>query len=78
MAGPSGQIALPLDWSADGANPMPLVVGPSNAAALRYLADVAHWPTRVAVLVGPHRSGAVRVWGGISRPVLGRVGHGRR
>lgn len=56
-ASAAGQIALPLDWSADGANPMPLVVGPSNAAALRYLADVAHWPTRVAVLVGPHRSG---------------------
>ena len=57
MAGPSGQIALPLDWSAGGANDGPLIVGASNADAVRYLRHVATWPVRTAVLTGPRGSG---------------------
>ncbi|MGN6597060.1 HdaA/DnaA family protein [Sphingopyxis terrae] len=53
----SGQIALPLDWSAGGANDGPLIVGTSNADAVRYLRHVATWPVRTAVLTGPRGSG---------------------
>ncbi|MBL9065500.1 MAG: chromosomal replication initiator DnaA [Sphingopyxis sp.] len=53
----SGQIALPLDWSAGGANDGPLIVGASNADAVRYLRHVATWPVRTAVLTGPRGSG---------------------
>lgn len=53
----SGQIALPLDWSAGGSNDGPLIVGTSNADAVRYLRHVATWPVRIAVLVGPRGSG---------------------
>lgn len=51
------QIALPLDWSAGGSNDGPLIVGTSNADAVRYLRHVATWPVRTAVLTGPRGSG---------------------
>src|SRR3546814_6381317 len=35
------QIALPLDWNAGGANDGPLIVGTSNADAVRYLRHVS-------------------------------------
>ena len=57
MARPTSQIALPLDWSAGGSNDAPLVVGTSNADAIRYLRHVATWPVRTAVLTGPRGSG---------------------
>lgn len=57
MARTSGQIALPLDWSAGGSNDGPLIVGTSNADAVRYLRHVSTWPVRTAVLVGPRGSG---------------------
>ena len=57
MARASGQIALPLDWSAGGLNDGPLIVGTSNADAVRYLRHVSTWPVRTAVLVGPRGSG---------------------
>lgn len=53
----SSQIALPLDWSAGGSNDGPLIVGTSNADAVRYLRHVSTWPVRTAVLVGPRGSG---------------------
>src|SRR3546814_11394576 len=46
------QIALPLDWNAGGANDGPLIVGTSNAAAVRYLRHVSTWPVRPAVQIG--------------------------
>lgn len=52
-----GQIALPLDWSAGGVNAVPLLTGPSNAEAVRFVQDFAHWPLPVAVLTGPAQSG---------------------
>lgn len=61
---PSGQIALPLDWSAGGASDGPLIVGASNADAVRYLRHVSTWPVRTAVLTGPHGSG---------RSLMGRI-----
>ena len=57
MARGTSQIALPLDWSAGGNNEAPLVVGTSNADAIRYLRHVATWPVRTAVLTGPRGSG---------------------
>jgi len=57
MARATGQIALPLDWSAGGPNDGPLIVGASNADAVRYLRHVATWPVRIAVLTGPRGSG---------------------
>jgi len=57
MARATSQIALPLDWSAGGSNDAPLVVGTSNADAIRYLRHVATWPVRTAVLTGPRGSG---------------------
>ncbi len=57
MARPTSQIALPLDWSAGGNNDAPLVIGTSNADAIRYLRHVATWPVRTAVLTGPRGSG---------------------
>lgn len=59
-----GQIALPLDWSAGGSNDGPLIVGTSNADAVRYLRHVSTWPVRTAVLVGPRGSG---------RSLIGRI-----
>ncbi|MBJ7501062.1 MAG: chromosomal replication initiator DnaA [Sphingopyxis sp.] len=63
MARPSGQIALPLDWSAGSGND-PLIVGTSNADAVRYLRHPATWPVRTAVLTGPRGSG---------RSLIGRI-----
>ena len=57
MARSTSQIALPLDWSAGGSNDAPLVIGTSNADAIRYLRHVATWPVRTAVLTGPRGSG---------------------
>lgn len=57
MARTTSQIALPLDWSAGGSNDAPLVIGTSNADAIRYLRHVATWPVRTAVLTGPRGSG---------------------
>lgn len=57
MVQATSQIALPLDWSAGGNNDAPLVVGTSNADAIRYLRHVATWPVRTAVLTGPRGSG---------------------
>lgn len=58
------QIALPLDWSAGGVNDGPLIVGTSNADAVRYLRHVSTWPVRTAVLTGP---------GGSGRSLMGRL-----
>ena len=57
MSPKSSQIALPLDWSAGGANDGPLIIGTSNADAVRYLRHVSTWPVRTAVLNGPRGSG---------------------
>ncbi len=73
MAGPSGQIALPLDWSAGGANDGPLIVGASNADAVRYLRHVATWPVRTAVLTGPRGSGRSLIGRLFARETGGRV-----
>lgn len=64
MARATSQIALPLDWSAGGNNDGPLIVGTSNADAIRYLRHVATWPVRTAVLIGPRGSG---------RSLIGRI-----
>lgn len=57
MSAKPGQYALPLDWSAGGSNDGPLIVGSSNADAIRYLRHVSTWPVRTAVLIGPRGSG---------------------
>lgn len=69
----SGQIALPLDWSAGGANDGPLIVGTSNADAVRYLRHVATWPVRTAVLTGPRGSGRSLMGRLFARKSGGRV-----
>lgn len=69
----SGQIALPLDWSAGGANDIGLIVGTSNADAVRYLRHVATWPVRTAVLVGPRGSGRSLMGRLFARDTGGRV-----
>lgn len=68
-----GQIALPLDWSAGGANDGPLIVGTSNADAVRYLRHVATWPVRTAVLTGPRGSGRSLMGRLFARESGGRV-----
>lgn len=68
-----GQIALPLDWSAGGVNDGPLIVGASNADAVRYLQHVATWPVRTAVLTGPARSGRSLMGRLFARETGGRV-----
>ncbi len=68
-----GQIALPLDWSAGGTNDGPLIVGTSNADAVRYLRHVATWPVRTAVLVGPPGSGRSLIGRLFARETGGRV-----
>ncbi len=68
-----GQIALPLDWSAGGSNDGPLIVGTSNADAVRYLRHVATWPVRTAVLVGPRGSGRSLIGRLFARDTGGRV-----
>lgn len=73
MARASGQIALPLDWSAGGANDGPLIVGTSNADAVRYLRHVPTWPVRTAVLVGPRGSGRSLIGRLFARDTGGRV-----
>jgi chromosomal replication initiation ATPase DnaA len=74
MARPaSGQIALPLDWSAGGADDGALIVGTSNADAVRYLRHVATWPVRTAVLVGPRGSGRSLIGRLFARDTGGRV-----
>ncbi|MFZ5725408.1 MAG: HdaA/DnaA family protein [Pseudomonadota bacterium] len=70
---PSGQIALPLDWSAGGANDGSLVIGTSNADAVRYLRHVATWPVRTAVLTGPRGSGRSLMGRLFARDTGGRV-----
>lgn len=67
------QIALPLDWSAGGANDGPLVVGRSNAEAVRYLQHASTWPVRTAVLVGPPQSGRSLMGRIFARETGGRV-----
>ena len=69
----SGQIALPLDWSAGGANDGPLIVGTSHADAVRYLRHVATWPVRTAVLTGPRGSGRSLMGRLFARESGGRV-----
>ena len=69
----SGQIALPLDWSAGGSNDGPLIIGTSNADAVRYLRHVATWPVRTAVLVGPRGSGRSLIGRLFARDTGGRV-----
>lgn len=76
MAKP-GQIALPLDWSAGGANDGPLIVGTSNADAIRYLRHVSTWPVRTAVLTGPRGSGRSLIGRLFARETGGRVIDGR-
>ncbi|WP_447763135.1 HdaA/DnaA family protein [Sphingopyxis panaciterrae] len=73
MTRPSGQIALPLDWSAGGNNDGPLIVGTSNADAVRYLRHVSTWPVRTAVLVGPRGSGRSLIGRVFARDTGGRV-----
>lgn len=73
MARASGQIALPLDWSAGGSNDGPLIVGTSNADAVRYLRHVSTWPVRTAVLVGPRGSGRSLIGRLFTRDTGGRV-----
>lgn len=73
MARPSGQIALPLDWSAGGTNDGPLIVGTSNAEAIRYLRHVSTWPVRTAVLTGPRGSGRSLIGRLFARETGGRV-----
>lgn len=73
MARATGQIALPLDWSAGGSNDGPLIVGTSNADAVRYLRHVATWPVRTAVLVGPCGSGRSLIGRLFARDTGGRV-----
>jgi len=73
MARSSGQIALPLDWSAGGSNDGPLIVGTSNADAVRYLRHVATWPVRTAVLTGPRGSGRSLIGRLFARETGGRV-----
>ena len=68
-----GQIALPLDWSAGGSNDGPLIVGTSNADAVRYLRHVSTWPVRTAVLVGPPGSGRSLIGRLFARDTGGRV-----
>ncbi len=72
------QIALPLDWSAGGSNDGPLIVGTSNAEAIRYLRHVSTWPVRTAVLTGPRGSGRSLIGRLFARETGGRVidGHG--
>ncbi len=67
------QIALPLDWSAGGTNDGPLIVGASNADAVRYLRHVSTWPVRSAVLTGPARSGRSLMGRLFARESGGRV-----
>lgn len=74
----AGQIALPLDWSAGGANDIPLVVGASNADAVRYLRHVSTWPVRTAVLVGPRGSGKSLMGRLFAQDTGGRVIDGHR
>ena len=69
----ASQIALPLDWSAGGSNDGPLIVGTSNADAVRYLRHVATWPVRIAVLVGPRGSGRSLIGRLFARDTGGRV-----
>ncbi|KTE32595.1 MULTISPECIES: HdaA/DnaA family protein [unclassified Sphingopyxis] len=69
----TGQIALPLDWSAGGSNDGPLIVGTSNADAVRYLRHVATWPVRTAVLTGPTGSGRSLIGRLFARETGGRV-----
>jgi hypothetical protein len=67
------QIALPLDWSAGGVNDGPLIVGTSNADAVRYLRHVSTWPVRTAVLTGPRGSGRSLMGRLFTRETGGRV-----
>ncbi len=78
MARATSQIALPLDWSAGGHNDGPLIVGTSNADAIRYLRHVATWPVRTAVLTGPRGSGRSLIGRIFAAETGGRVidGHG--
>ena len=71
--GTASQIALPLDWSAGGSNDGPLIVGTSNADAVRYLRHVATWPVRTAVLTGPRGSGRSLMGRLFARETGGRV-----
>lgn len=73
MARATSQIALPLDWSAGGNNDAPLIVGTSNADAVRYLRHVSTWPVRTAVLVGPQGSGRSLIGRLFARETGGRV-----
>ena len=78
MSARPGQFALPLDWSAGGAGDGPLIVGTSNADAVRYLRHVATWPVRTAVLTGPRGSGRSLIGRLFARETGGRVIDGPR
>jgi hypothetical protein len=73
MSARPGQFALPLDWSSGGSNDGPLIVGASNADAVRYLRHVATWPVRSAVLTGPRGSGRSLMGRLFARETGGRV-----
>lgn len=73
MGRATSQIALPLDWSAGGSNDAPLVIGTSNAEAIRYLRHVATWPVRTAVLTGPRGSGRSLIGRSFAAETGGRV-----
>lgn len=67
------QIPLPLDWTADGANDGPLIIGRSNADAVRFLQHIGTWPVRTAILIGPARSGRSTMGRMFARATGGRV-----
>lgn len=52
----SGQIALPLGWPARPRDEA-FIVTPSNSRAARLLDGWGEWPSMVALLIGPRRSG---------------------
>ena len=53
---PMAQFALPLSLRKPG-DPLTIVVGNANRAAIEALSDPATWPFRTAILLGPPRSG---------------------
>ena len=61
------QLALPLAWPADPAGDA-FLIGPSNEQAVQRLERPEEWPVRIALLVGPRKSG---------RSLLARIFAGR-
>lgn len=52
------QLPLPLGWRRDATDTAPLIViGDSNAEAVRHIVDHAHWTMPASILIGPPQSG---------------------